>query len=245
MSSPIQVSSQMTAEMVISAAYRKNGVLEPSALQTNYAMSDLINMLASWSADGLIVPFSVFENFTLTAGQAIYTIGEEGTEDFDTARPIRILNAYIKENNIDYGIEVDMTRTEYAEISLKETETFPSRLYYDPQFPSAKIKFNAEPDTTYAFYLISEKPLALPTTLTTTLYFPLEFNRAMVYNLAIEVAISEDNKLPSDVAKIAEESLRAVKTSNMNERLDVDIDLTELTIGFHGNRSVMNITRGY
>lgn len=174
-------------------------------------------MLSSWSAEGLSVPFLATENFTLTIGQAIYTIGSAG--DFNTTRPLRIVNAFIRVSNNDHPVDVNMTKDEYTILLSKDIEGRPYELYYDPQYPLGKIKFNYEADTAYDFHLVSEKELINPTALGTTFSIPLMANRAMVFNLAIEIASDEDNQLPKEVFRIAAESKQILEDYNAIDRL--------------------------
>jgi len=208
----------MTAQEVVDAAYRKNGVLNPSSAQDTAALEDLKNMLSSWSADGLVIPYYTTESFTLTTGQAVYTIGSGG--DLDTVRPERLLTAFIRISNDDYAVKVNNTAIGYNSITSKDTEGRPKELWYDPQYPLGKIKFDYEADTTYAFHLISEKPLTNPTALGTSFSIPLEYNRPMVFNLAIEIAPDMDNKLPPEVFAIAENSYNALRDKHASEQLN-------------------------
>lgn len=224
----------MTVQQIIDDAYYLNGKSSVDATISTRALRFLQNMLSSWSSDGLIAPYSVTENFTLTIGQAIYTIGV--TADAPnlitvTGRPVRITNAYIRISNVDYAIETDMTKSEYLSISSKDTESRPTRLYYDPQYPNGKIKFNYEAASAYDFHLVSQKVLVSPTALTTTFSIPLEYNRAMVYNLAIELAANTVNSLHNSVYIIAEESLDAIKSINATDVLSDKIMLDNALTG--------------
>lgn len=234
--------SDMTAQAIIEAAYRKNAIMTTSATQLNNGLTDLQNMLSSWSAEGLIVPSLVTENFTLITGQMTYTIGSGG--DMDTVRPNSIMNAYIRISDNDYPVDVRMTRSQWVQILNKTHEEQPRRLYYDSAYPLGKIRFDVEAKTTYDFWLVSEKPLTNPTALATTFSVPLEFNNAMIYNLAITLAPDNDNKLPPEVFALAEKYLEAIDTNNIVERMGFKSAKSEIPAGF-GRSSSMNIDRGY
>ncbi len=208
--------ADMTAQNIINAAYRKNGIMTVSTTQSNNALTDLQNMLSSWSAEGLLVPSLVTENFTLTTGQMTYTIGSGG--DMDTVRPNTLKSAYIRVNSADYPVGVKMSRAEWARLSNKTQEGRPQRIYYDPAYPLGNIRFDVEADTTYDFWLISAKPFTNPSALSTTFSLPLEFNNALIYNLAIMLAPDNDNQLPKEVFKEAEDTLDAIRTNNLVER---------------------------
>ena len=234
----------MTAQQMIDDAYYLNGKSSVDTTLSTRALRFLQNMLSSWSSQGLIVPYSVTENFTLTIGQAVYTIGVTADSPnliTATGRPIRITNAFIRISNIDYGIDVNMSKDEYNSLSSKDLEQRPTALYYDPQYPNGKIKFNYEADTTYAFHLISQKPLTNPSLVTTTFSIPLEYNRAIVYNLAIELAANTVNSLHTSVYTIAEESLDIIRNTNSLDILAGEVRFDNALLG---RSKLMDITAG-
>ena len=230
--------SDRTAAQIIDDAYELNGVhvasTALSAAQLATALRFLQNMLSSWSAEGLMVPSLVTENFTLTSGQAVYTIGVTGDSPdlvTSTGRPIRITNAWIRVTNTDYPVRVIMTKSEYNRVSDKTLEGRPRNLYYDPQYPTGKIKFDYEADSTYDFHLVSEKPLVNPALSSTTFSLPLEYNKAMVYNLAVELAIGTVNTLPQSVFQIALESKEVIENMNAQDQLSDSVKLDPAMYG--------------
>ncbi len=237
--------SDMTGQQLITAAYRKGGIKSPTTQQSTDGLQDLQNMLSSWSVEGLSVPSFVTENFTLTVGQAVYTIGVTGDSPdlvTSTGRPVRIVGAFIRITNNDYPIDVNMTKTQYNHLLSKDTEGRPRGLYYDPQYPTGKIKFNYEADTAYDFHLISEKVLVNPTATSTTFSIPLEYNRALIYNLAIELAPDNDNKLPPEVFVIAMESKEILEKYNAIDKLSDPVTLDRAIT--YGGGTIMDINSG-
>ncbi len=237
--------SDMSGQELITAAYRKGGIKDPTTQQSTDGLQDLQNMFSSWSAEGLSVPNFVTENFTLTVGQAVYTIGVTGDNpDLITAtgRPIRIVDAFIRISNNDYPVSVNMTKKEYNNLLSKDTEGRPRGLYYDPQYPTGKIKFNYEADVAYDFHLISEKPLTNPSALATTMSIPLEYNLAIITNLAILLAPDDDNKLPQDIKDIAKESKESLEKYNAIDKLSDTVTLDRAIT--HGGGTIMDINSG-
>lgn len=211
-------------------------------------MYELQDMLSLWSIEGLIVPYYVTENFTLTPGQAIYTIGVTGdSPDLITAtgRPIRISAAFFRISNVDHEIDVSMDKLEYARIRSKDTETRPGRLYYDPQYPNGKIKFDVECEDAYDFHLISEKPLAAVTSISDTLSLPLGINQVLVYNLAIMLSIDLKTKLSNDVRNIARNSKAALENRNAIEKLSGPVLLDRALSRNDRYGRTIDIKRGY
>ncbi|MEE8208247.1 MAG: hypothetical protein V3T88_04735 [Nitrosomonadaceae bacterium] len=242
-----------TVNAITDAAYLKNGIKSPTTVQDSNALAEFQDMLDSWSIEGLIVPHYVTENFTLTIGQAIYTIGVTAdSPDLVTAtgRPLRITDAYLRIDGLDYFIDVYMNKTEYNEIAMKDLEIRPRRLYYDPQYPNGKIKFNVECEAAYDFHIISEKPLAAVTAIGDTLSLPLGINRALVYNLAIGLTGGIKNKISDDVRRIAKESKEIFENYNSIEKLEGPVHLdsavtknSNYRYGRHGGHG--NITGGF
>jgi hypothetical protein len=214
----------MSALQIITSAWRKKGVTSPTTVELAAGLEDLQNMLSSWSADGLSIPSYVSENFTLTIGQAVYTIGDAGGEDLSTVRPVSINNAFIRISNYDHPVK-SMSNQKYNRIRSKDSEGRPLKLYYDPQYPSGKIRFDKEPDVAYDFHLVSEKPLTNPTSTATTFSIPLEYNLPMIYNLTVLLTSDSGNKLGPEVFAIAEQSLDTLRTRNAVDKSGDEVSL--------------------
>jgi hypothetical protein len=236
----------MTAEEVIVAAYRKRGTTNaPSTTLKTAGLQDLQNMMASLSADGLTVPYFVTENFTLTIGQAVYTIGVTGDSpdlETTTGRPLKIVEAFIRISNIDYSVSVDMAKSQYNRLSYKDLESRPRRLYYDPQYPNGKIKFNYEADAAYDFHMVSEKPLVELAALATTISLSREMNEMLIYNLAIRLAPDKNIDLKPQVYIIAEQSMDRLQKLNAIDKLSDPVRLDNAIV--YGGRRSMDIRSG-
>lgn len=218
-----------TVNELTDQAWGWNGIDDPTALQDTQALNDLQNMLSSWSVDGLVVPYYVQENFTLTIGQAIYTIGVTGDSPdliTSTGRPIKIIKAWIRQSNFDYPV-YEMSVDQYARIAKKDTTQRPSHFYYDPQYPNGSIKFNYESDLAHDFHIISEKPLVEVTAKTDTFNIPLEMNETIASNLAIRLATRINNKLSDDIRRIAQRSFDVLEERNAKLKIQRPVRLDE------------------
>jgi hypothetical protein len=72
------------------------------------ALSVLNSLLASWSAERLLVPHLETDSLTLTASDGEYTIGSGG--DINTTRPLRIEHAFVRDSgNNDYPVRPPCT----------------------------------------------------------------------------------------------------------------------------------------
>lgn len=191
-----------TAQTIIDAAYRKIGEKAPTATDRTEALENLNNMISSWGIE-LLNYYYPRENFTLTAGDAEYTIGDGG--DFDTVRPITINSAYIQDSNgYDYPLGV-ITVKDYDSIKVKTWEGRPENIYFVTEYPLAKIIFDCEPSEAYTLYITSEKNFTEFTGVSTTFSLPNEFKEALIYNLAITLAEDRQKPVPDYIIKRAKD----------------------------------------
>jgi len=206
-----------TAKTITDAAYRLNSILFSSTNQDDNALEALNNMISSWSAEGLLVPYNTTETFTLTIGKSTYTIGSGG--DFNTVRPLRIIDAFIRDSGSnDHSVDVSMTRIEYNAIVQKDAKARPTRLYFDPQYPKGKIYFNYEPDTAETLYLTSEKTITEFAALSTTVDLPAFYKEALVYNLAIRLSQELDTQLAQETLGIAIFNKNTIENINARDK---------------------------
>ena len=206
-----------TANTITDGAYRLNSILNPSTAQDDSGLEALNNMISSWSAEGLLVPYNTIESFALAVGKSTYTIGSGG--EFDTVRPLRIIDAFIRDSGSDdYPVDVSMTRVEYNAITQKDAEARPTRLYFDPQYPKGKIYFNYEPDTAETLYLTSEKTITEFAALSTTVDLPAFYKEALVYNLAIRLSQELDTQLSKVTLGIAMFSKNTIENINARDK---------------------------
>lgn len=175
---------------IITGAARLIGVVFKSEVldsdEANDGLKSLNEMLDSWSNDSLVINAYTTEGFSLT-GAASYTIGTGG--NFNTSRPINIIDAIVRLSNIDYALKI-ITPEEYqTEIVDKSVTTqIPRYLVYDNAYPLGNIKIYEVPTSGSTLVLQSNKPLSNLSALTTTVDLPPGWKRALKYNLAIDIA---------------------------------------------------------
>ena len=175
-----------TVNDIIKRALRKCGIRDVTdTTKLTEAMNALNDMLESW--EGILHYAPTEESFTLTAGTESYTIGSGG--DFDTVRPIELLSAFIRDSSgVDYPVDVTLTKQEYDDIADKDASNRPDKLYYAPENPLGKIYFNYAPSSAETFHLASFKPYTAYTATTDTINEPTSYEKAMVFNLAVDLA---------------------------------------------------------
>lgn len=186
-----------------------------SGEQTAY-LADLNTMLASWSLEKLMCYQLVQESLALTSSVGSYTIGSGGA--FNTTRPTKIVDpCFIRDaSNIDYEVEV-VDADSYGKLLQKTVDgSTPRYLFYDAAFVSslATIYIYPEPGASLTLYINSHKQLQSFTTISDTVTLPPGYQRAIEFNLAIELAGGFVD-VSSEVVKIARESKAILKGTNL------------------------------
>ncbi len=226
----------MTAQDLIKAALRLIGAIAqgetPTAGELNDALSSLNTMLDGWALKRHKIYARVLEGFTLTAGTGAYSIGSS----VNTDRPIRIEYAYIRDNGKDHPLDL-IDNDRYNAIVDKSLQGLPRYLFYNPQYSLGEVYLWPVPDKNYSLYLDSWKPFTKFQNLTDNVNFPPGYERALKYNLAVELAPEYGKPLPPEIVAVAQESLKDIQSVNafhVEASLDVPC----------GNRGSFNIYTG-
>lgn len=206
----------MTGTDAVNAALKLCGLRIPTTAQQEEALATLNRMLGLWSANPLrTFPHVVEENLALVAGTATYTIGSGGA--FNTVRPIRIATAFLRDSaNVDYPLDPTMSREDYALIADKVSQRRPDRIYYAPEYPLGKLHFDAPPDAAYTLRLYAWKPLTAIATLGTTVTLPGEYEKTLIFALAVDLAPTYNVALDATVVQQAIGAL--VTLENLNRQ---------------------------
>lgn len=233
------VGQMYTANDIIRAAMR---LIQVSAVDTDLTASELEDglqslnrMLDSWSADELTLYQVIRETFNLATGQNPYTMGYGG--DFNTSRPMKIVDAYLTLNNgsipVSYPMQV-LGYDDYNAIRLKTLQTnFPNYIYWQPSFPLSEVYIYPvfapnDPATQgpATITLTSWKPFDIILDPTAYMSFPPGYWEAIVFNLAVRIAEEYQFDMRPTTVQIAANSLKRLK--RMNQRtptLQTDVSL--------------------
>lgn len=206
-----------TAGDIIQGALKSIGVLAAgetaSAEDADDALKLLNRLLGSWSAEGIHLFYRPHEEFPLVAGDGEYSIGASG--NFDTTRPNRIIQAFIRDSSgSDHNVKVRPI-SEYWKLGNKASSTRPARLYYDPTYPTGTIYFNTLPSEAETLHLVSEKPLSELSALETAISLPPEYELAIINRLAVSVAPSFGKIVSGELALADRRSWGAMAGSNI------------------------------
>ena len=177
----------MTARDIVQRALGLCGIRQSTEAQQTAALVVLNDLLASWSAERLMVPVVIEESFTLTAGTAVYTIGPVGA--FDTVRPMRIMSAFLRDaSSVDHPLDIALSLEDWGLIADKASRRRPDALYYRPDFPQGTITFDAPPDAAYTLNLYTWKPLTDLPELDAAFEMPGEYAKVVRFSLAVDLA---------------------------------------------------------
>lgn len=223
-----------TALDIINRAMRLLGVAAAgeslSAAEASDGLTALNQMLDSWGAERLSVYHRSSDSHTLVAGTGTYTIGSGAT--INTTRPVKIESALIREDDIDDPVTiVDGSRFDW--ISDKSSEGRPDRLYYDADYPTGTINLHPVPDKAYTLLLYSHKPLTSFASTATSVSLPPGYERALAYNLAVEMAPEFGKEAPATVVMVAAHAKNTFRRNNAPRPvMDTDAGLVSRGIAY-------------
>lgn len=180
-----------------------------SADEAADGLSSLNDLLDSWSTDGLLIPAMAREEFTLTPSQASYTIGPSG--NFNTTNPQIIEEARILDvSGTPFELPLKIYNVqEYADVKLKTlTSSQPEALYFQRGSPLSTIYLYTVPSIANKLVLYSRKALSNFASVNDSIAMPPGYQRALRYNLAVELAV-EYGKAPSEYVMMTATELKA------------------------------------
>jgi hypothetical protein len=189
-----------------------NGVGQtPIAEDMNDALILLQMMLAQWQRRRWLVPNEIDLAITST-GAASYSIGE--------LRPDRILAAYVRilggSMQTDIPLAIIPSREDYSAIVLKGLSTFPAGVFFDTAWPLGRLYFwPIPPAGVYEMHVVYVSPLPVYTALTDAINLPPEYEDALVYSMAVKLAMNYGSEpKPSHVAS-ARAALQTIRVANL------------------------------
>ena len=214
---------------LIRSAMRKIGVLaagEPlPADEGDDAKVVFAQMVDAWSLESLLIPVVSVVTKQLLVGVSEYTIGiypglTIPDNHIETARPEKILAAFIRDAyDTDYIQEVIDVKT-FSRISRKTNSSRPSRFYNRKGWPLNTILFESLPYTDEILHLEVVQPLSVylsTASLTDVVNLPPGYEQVLIYNLAIMLADEWGKPVTSSVGVIATEGKKRIKRANFRK----------------------------
>lgn len=226
-----------TALDLIKDAMMDLGVLQdgeaPTAGEQNYAFRQLNLMLDSWSTESLSVFCKTTVSFNLVAAQAVYPLGVGGTLDVNgnaIARPEYLTHAWVNINGQDQPVTI-IDQNQWDLEPLKQLSgSFPTKVFYDPQYPLGQLKPWPVSQTAYPFWIEFMQVLAQFAGINTTVSFPPGYESAVQKNLAC--------RLPGFRVQPTADLVATARETKANiERINGLIHTTKMRNDFPSRRS--------
>jgi hypothetical protein len=206
-----------SAQTIIDRAMRLIGAIasgeSPTAAETTDVLAALNAMIESWQTERLYVYAMVDTAFTLVPTDASYTVGPAGNFAI-TPRPQKIEDIYIRESSIDYPVQlIDFQRWD-AIADKTSTSNIPEFAYYEPTLTTGTLQLWPVPSKANSLHIVTWSTLSSLATAGTTVTLPQGYERALAYNLAIEIAPEFEKQVSVTVQQVAAESKANIKRSN-------------------------------
>jgi hypothetical protein len=215
----IAAGAETTVADIIRMALRRIGALaseeSPSAAEEQDALLVLNDMLDSWAGERLNLFATLRSTHALTPSLDPHTIGASGT--FTATRPIRVDAASIIPASA-LGTETPLTILSDAEWQALQGKTAvgtPIYLWVDSAYPLMKLHLNPIPSAADTLVLYTWQQIGRFASTATAVDFPPGYARAIVSNLAIELAPEFGLSAPAELANTASESKANIKRLNM------------------------------
>jgi hypothetical protein len=186
---------------------------EPSDSEYDDGLVTLNDMLNQWTIEGLLNVSTDDITHPLVSGTTSYTIGSGAT--IDTVRPTEINNAFVRDTEIDYYLEV-ISKKDYDKITDKTIPGTPRFLFYDPDFATGTVYIFPVPTAGYTLHMTVPQRVPVLATIDDELSLPLEYAPAIKYNLAIMVAPQYQAQTAPETAAAAAQYKKNIK--NLNAR---------------------------
>lgn len=214
---------------LIRSSMRKIGVLAAGeALPANEGDDALVvfrQMVDAWTNETLLIPVINVVTKQLIASQSEYTIGAYPSETIpdnhiETARPEKILAAFIRDGyGTDYTQEIIDVKT-FSRISRKSNGSRPSRFYVREGWPLNTIIFESVPYAEETFHLEVIQPLSeilKAASLNEEINLPPGYERALIFNLCLDLADEWGKQVSSLTATNAVEGKKWLKRNNYRD----------------------------
>ena len=210
-----------TIRAIIKAALRKCGGIiaegeEPSADLMQDSKEALGTMLDSWSLEELVVYGKLEQVKTWPANSALETLGPTGS--LVGLRPISLYpSTYFTTTGGELSYPISLiTREEYNSIGSKSiTSNIPELLHLSPDMPDATLRIYPVPTVEVEMHFMSMLALDMPgVDLSDEFDFPPGYERALIYNLAIEISPELGIQPSATVQRLAVVSKRNIKRIN-------------------------------
>lgn len=187
-----------------------------SATQITHALTAANLMLESWSLERLKQYKMTLASFSTANATASYVIGTGQT--WNTLQPIEIENAYVRVSNEDYFVE-PVRRREYMQIRNKSKAGRPEKLFFERGETNGTVYLWPVPTAVESIWLDMRRVIASYSLATDVVTLPRGYERALIWNLALELCPDYEAQPSETIKAKAAESLAALMQLNSPEEL--------------------------
>lgn len=230
----------MTVRDLINGSLRLLGVLasgdDASAAEATDALTSLNDMMDSWKNERLMVYAILPMTFSLVPGKQSYSLGPAA--DWTMERPTELDQiSYLYTTNGSPVINMNvplLNLDQWNQILVPSTtSTIPQWAYLDDALPARNLMFYPVPNIVNSVNLFLWKQVDGFPDINQTIALPPGYQRALRYNLAIEMAPEYGKEISQAVAAVATESKNAVKLKNIKP-MYLQCDQSLLSPDFQG-----------
>lgn len=207
-------------QIIVNALKKINAISvgeQPSAAEAADGLSELNQLFDDWNSIRHGVYAQQFETYTLVPSLSPHTIGPTGATFTVTQRPVTLDGASLI---LDNG-----TPPSYQEITVRDWQwwhaqptptlesTFPTDVYYQPDWPNGKLFFWPIPQTAYDVELVTRVLLA-QVELSDEFSLPPGYQNAITLTLAERLSITFSRPMPPDLVRQAAQARARVFANN-------------------------------
>lgn len=157
-----------------------------------FVLGRLNQIVDNWNAEREAVYAEEFLEFTFVPNQQTYTIGPNAADFNVSVRPVSIeLANVILNTNPPVTVPINIRDYQWwAGLSVRNVSgTYPSDLYYQPDWPNGQLNFYLIPTVAYGLELITRVTLAA-FTIQGVMNLPPGYQNALMLTLAEDIAPS-------------------------------------------------------
>lgn len=180
----------MQAQDIIISALRKLFVVRTGQTPSTPELADGLNalnrMIANWNTERLIVTAMTKFSGTLVTAQQSYTIGQSGSPDFSTARPIAIDSANIITATGGFVKPLELVdEIGWSQMAGRSRQAnIPLKLFYQATYPNGTLWLFPTPNVAATLELWAWGQIAQFATLTANFDLQPGYEQAIIWNLA-------------------------------------------------------------
>lgn len=226
----------LNRDKVITGALKKVGAISqgetPNASQIADASDTFNTLIKAWEADGLPLWKIKKVGFPLVQAKAKYNT----TTDFlMSTKPMKVMQCLIHDNLSGADIQmITVSRQEYNMLGMKSSQGTPTQYYYDIQNTYGEFNIYPTPDlysaTNRQIQVIFQDQFTDILGANEYPDFPSEWNRALVYGLASDLA--DEYGVPIRERKLLQEKAMILKADVLSfGQEDASLFMTVSTAG--------------